>query len=279
MRYNKFIHKRIGETQRNKKGLLMTIVGYRKSNDIDVQFENGVKLEHVRYEAFKSGTLRINMKYTRIGECVLAKCGLKATITKYKNYNNIEVTFEDGVVVACSSYASFKQGWIRHPEKSTVYTHEYAGRTNKESYGSNGMKIKIIKAHANSKVDVQFEDGEIVYNADYSNFRNRRIAHPKYSNRKNHIGNKVNSKGDLDAKITTWRTYLDYDIQFDDGTIVSTKGLHNLSNAMTLHPKFSYCTLLFRCNDEEFYECICKKCKNKHILKLSEMKNFECKGN
>lgn len=36
----------------NHNNLIMTIVDYRNANDIDVLFEDGVLVEHVRFAAF-----------------------------------------------------------------------------------------------------------------------------------------------------------------------------------------------------------------------------------
>ena len=38
-----------------KNGMRMTIIAFRKYNDIDVQFDDGTVREHIRYEHFLSG--------------------------------------------------------------------------------------------------------------------------------------------------------------------------------------------------------------------------------
>ena len=46
-----------------KNGMRMTIIAFRKYNDIDVQFDDGTVREHIRYEHFLSGDV-INMYNT-----------------------------------------------------------------------------------------------------------------------------------------------------------------------------------------------------------------------
>ena len=49
--------KRIGETNINNQGLKMTIIKYRGSKDIDVQFEDGTIVEHKQYDGFLKGKI------------------------------------------------------------------------------------------------------------------------------------------------------------------------------------------------------------------------------
>ena len=51
----------------------------------------------------------------RIGETRTMNNGQKATIIKYKKYNDIDIQFEDGTIVQHRAYSSFKKGKIRNP--------------------------------------------------------------------------------------------------------------------------------------------------------------------
>ena len=46
---------RLGKSRFNTQGLRMTIIKYRSSRDIDVQFEDGTIVEHKRYSLFEKG--------------------------------------------------------------------------------------------------------------------------------------------------------------------------------------------------------------------------------
>lgn len=50
-----YTKKRIGETRTMHNGMEATIIAYRKSYDMDVQFEDGTVREHVAYHTFKNG--------------------------------------------------------------------------------------------------------------------------------------------------------------------------------------------------------------------------------
>jgi DNA-directed RNA polymerase subunit RPC12/RpoP len=96
----------------NRQGLLMTIIVYRNSKDIDVQFEDGTIVEHKDYRNFKNGGIR-NPNY-RIGESIINKQGLKMTIIEYINCRDITVQFEDGTIVEHKAYTDFQNGSIKH---------------------------------------------------------------------------------------------------------------------------------------------------------------------
>lgn len=51
------VARHLGEVSKNKNGQMMTIIEYRKYENIDVQFEDGTIVKHARYDAFKNGSL------------------------------------------------------------------------------------------------------------------------------------------------------------------------------------------------------------------------------
>lgn len=59
---------RIGENKTNNQGLKMWIKDYRKSNDIDVQFENGYITKNRTYQEFKNGVIK-NIDYVKCKVC------------------------------------------------------------------------------------------------------------------------------------------------------------------------------------------------------------------
>ena len=84
----KSIIDRTGETGIANNGMKMTIVAYRKSNDIDVKFEDGTMIEHRQYSNFKKGYIsNKDEKFLdhRVGESKIANNGLKMTIITYRN--------------------------------------------------------------------------------------------------------------------------------------------------------------------------------------------------
>lgn len=53
----------------------------------------------------------------RVGEVGYNNDGYKMIIVSYKNFHNIDVQFEDGIIVYNRDYDSFKRGKIKHPIK------------------------------------------------------------------------------------------------------------------------------------------------------------------
>lgn len=164
---------RVGEENIANNGMKMKIVAYRSYNDVDIQFEDGTVVTNKNYNNFKSGTIS-NPLFSgfeiRVGEIVIANNGMKMKIVEYRNANDIDVQFENGVIVKNKSYTNFRKGQIglACPE----------GRVREEKVANNGMKMKIIAYKNADDIDVQFEDGIIIKNRNYSNFKKGNILHP-----------------------------------------------------------------------------------------------------
>ena len=177
---------------------------------------------------------RKNKKNNRVGEQIRAKNGLMMTIIAYRNVRDIDIQFEDGVIVTHKAYYNFTKGLIKHPNvlvQSKFPTTDRIGETNT---AKNGLKMTII-AYRNAKdIDIQFEDGTIVKHKAYSHFKNGCIGHSTIStsttNRKNppthfskkaHIGEVVfNTITNENMTLIDWITYDNITIRLDDGTIL-----------------------------------------------------------
>ncbi len=116
---------RIGEHLKAKNGQMMTIIAYRISNDIDVQFDDGTIVEHVTYGRFKSGSIKNpstpimpTAKLERIGEKNRNNDGKWMKIIKYRSCVDMDVEFEDKKVREHVSYLCFQKGEIKHPDDS-----------------------------------------------------------------------------------------------------------------------------------------------------------------
>ena len=58
--------------------------------------------------------VKSTLKEDILGKTNYMKCGLSATVTKYKNVHNMQITFEDGILVKCE-FKNFEHGDVRHP--------------------------------------------------------------------------------------------------------------------------------------------------------------------
>lgn len=171
--------KRIGERRVMNCGIKATIVSYRRSDDIDIEFEDGVVVAHRKYREFTIGEIlhpKFNSKEkaeNRLGETRIMNCGSKATIKEYRGCMDIDVKFEDGTIVAHRTYNSFKKGKIKNPKA------EINERVGETRIMNCGLKATIKKYRNSKDIDLRFEDGIVVKNRSYYNFTKGKIGHPK----------------------------------------------------------------------------------------------------
>ena len=156
------LNDRIGERRMMNCGSYATIIKYRGSTDLDVEFDDGTILTHKTWYCFLNGFLsnRKNIKIERLNECKMMHCGIKATIIKYVNSNDINIRFENGEIIEHTTYTLFKKGQIL-PPSSKNYKET---RINEEKIMNCGLKAKIIRYGSSTDIDVLFETGEIIYN-------------------------------------------------------------------------------------------------------------------
>lgn len=115
----------------------------------------------------------------RVGEVNINNQGLKMTIVEYINSKDISVQFEDGIIVKHKRYELFKDGKIKHPNSKQ---YNFNNRVGEENINNKGFKMIIINYINNNHIDIQFEDGTIVYNKKYCHFKDGKIKHPLYDN-------------------------------------------------------------------------------------------------
>ena len=94
------------------------------------------------------------------------------------------------------------------------------------------------------------------------------------------LGERNISLNGLEMELVKYINSHDIDVQFEDGTIVYHKNYTNFKRGYIPHPKYRLCKHVGTFKNEKIFLCTCKACKGKHVLKLSEMKDFECtRGN
>lgn len=125
--YRDGIH--VGEEGTTVDGTKMKIVTYRSTDDVTVCFEDGTIAKHISYLNFKQGKVRARIRNSRvewyaarrIGEVSTTKQGEKMEIVAYFRWDNITVRFEDGTLKERVSYANFRRGEVRNPNKEKVF--------------------------------------------------------------------------------------------------------------------------------------------------------------
>lgn len=187
----RYYERRIGSTNHNSQGKLMKIIRYGSSIDIDVQFEDGAIVTHKSYKSFKDGVIlhpadthngvigrnRVSRNaQKRIGEQSKANNNMMMTLIAYRRCNDIDVEFEDGVVVKHKSYKNFLIGEIGHPKyNSQSRKEDYMERTFK---AVNGLSVKIVAYENQHNVTIEFEDGYVATRKELSAIKKGQVTHP-----------------------------------------------------------------------------------------------------
>lgn len=164
----------------------------------------------------------------KIGETSVANNGMKMTLIKWNNKRNVDVQFEDGVIIKAKEYYKFKLGKIGHPTIKPKFIKPLKndkiaiGETNT---ATNGQMMKIIAYRNYKDIDIEFEDGTQVTGKDYGNFKRGVIENPNLTSTKSkfekkYIGLEKVANNGQKMTIIGYRNSQDINIQFEDGTII-----------------------------------------------------------
>ena len=173
MPYQKFKDYRLGEEKLQKCGLKAKITEYRLAGDMTVQFEDGKIVDHVDYYAFVNGNLNYNktareqsVKSHRVGEKCVCSNEMIASIIAYRNHYDIDIQFDDGLVVEHISYARFYQCSVPHPDHKPVMQKP---KLLKRHIGLKKRTLdgyrELLDVHDDGTVDYLDDDGSVVTNA------------------------------------------------------------------------------------------------------------------
>lgn len=278
------LKQRIGETVIANNELKATLIDYRRSDDIDVRFEDGTIVTGIRYYCFKQGIIKHgqirtynteDIKKKRIGETVITNTGLKATIIEYRNNRDIDVQLETGEVIYNVRYQQFKKGYGLNANR---YIRLKDGRVGETHRNNQGMLMTIIAYRSRNDIDIELEDGQILKHREYRNFLKGSIKSVKTYTRKQitRIGETHTSSNGLLMKIVKYNSSNDMSIEFEDGTIIDSRAYAAFQTGNIAHPKFKKAKEAYQYEGMKYFLCTCKQCKRKHVLSLEEMRNFKC---
>ena len=113
----------------------------------------------------------------RLGQVGINNQGLEMIIIGYRQYNDIDIQFENGIVVRNKKYGHFLSGSIANPN----YHYRLdcrEERINEIKINNQGFKMTIIEYRNAKDIDIQFEDGTIIEHRAYNDFKRGTIAHP-----------------------------------------------------------------------------------------------------
>lgn len=274
---------RVGEVRVANNGQKMTIIAYHDYYNVDICFEDDTIVYAKCYKDFKNGAiLNPNAKtkeaVSRIGEVSISSNGQKMTLIAWRKSTDIDVKFEDETIVCNKNYGHFKEGLIFNPNYTAS---KYIGKTSVHKL--TGLKMTIIAFRSCADLDIEFEDGTIVYNKSWQNFRLGKISYKKIDR----SGERSLANNGLWMEVTEYTNTSNIIVKFEDNAEVKCT-YKSFKDGYVKHPTlrltrnkcfsksselygFSISKLAFTHNNESNYICKCKKCGYKDILTPTEM--------
>ena len=177
-------------------------------------------------------------------------------------------------------YGSFKKGEIA---KRKIKASAENG-LNETRMMNCGMKATIIRYNGVRDIDVRFEDGKVVVNRQYNQFKKGNIANPNI--KASRLGETRMMNCGMEATIIRYENTRDIDVRFEDGAVVEHKAYGTFKNGEISHSSISrgngskdfhgfICRQGFIDEDRTLYECICKHCGLEDVLTPQEMMEHE----
>lgn len=233
--------KRIGEQNRNSMGLLMTIIRYGSSKDLDVQFENGTVIHHRTYTEFKGGQIGLPFRFSEkfVGQQSVNADGNIMRIVGYYGWKHCVVSFEDGSKTVCTT-EQFKNGRVVKPQTNqldngAILIPLYSERLLETNISNEGLTMTLIGFRSDTNVDVALETGEIITCVTYKDFQTGRVYSKKNKIDKHYMEDrKAISRCGQTMTILRYRSSTDIDVRFDDGTILQHVSYREFINGTLL---------------------------------------------
>lgn len=134
------------------------------------EFEDGTEVI-CNIDNFTAGRVVRPNSSKHEGEVIVNYQGVRMTLEKYVSCNEVYARLENGILLK-STYYQFTHGKVR------VSNHK-----GEKVKAINGVVAKIIDCEDPKNMTVKFEDGTIIRNVKYSDFRKRCLKHPTMRNK------------------------------------------------------------------------------------------------
>lgn len=212
-----------------------------------------IELDNIRYPKEHANCV--------VGTKNIMNNGLIGEVIEYQGHSNITVRLNDGTIY-------YKQKLDRFNSGNIGYKIDKTGETRKVE----DITLTIIKYTNYRNVTVQLSTGEIIENTTYDKFKSYKSKHELS------IGMKSTTRQGIDIEIIGYINDRDIAVQFEDGTVLEHQTLKTLKTGGIRYKKDKYINieLVFICKDVKHYLCKCRRCTGEHILRLNEMKDFDC---
>lgn len=113
----------------------------------------------------------------------------------------------------------------------------FKNRIDEENINKQGLKMKIIRYGSRRDIDIEFEDGFVLYHKLYSSFINGNILNDSYTKKEKESESIINCQG-LKMKIIEYKDSTHINIQFEDGTIIKDRQYISFKNGGILNPNY-----------------------------------------
>lgn len=160
-------------------------------------------------------SLKNRRKRERECEENIDKAGQKRVIISYQGNQNVIAQYEDGKIYRMS-YQSFSSGRV-------PFTRIHINHVGEKMINRQNEELEIVKYRTLQDLDVRYTDGTVVKHVKYEMFMRGTITREKRISKKDKcMGEENTNRWGEHMKIIDYRGYRDLDVQFDDGTIVTT---------------------------------------------------------
>ncbi|MBQ0042181.1 MAG: hypothetical protein KBS85_02495 [Lachnospiraceae bacterium] len=227
---------------------------------VNILSDCGICDPYIDFSEEKLAEIRKNNVDEVLGMTVIMKCGLKATCIQFRTVHDIDIQFEDGVIVQHKQKSSFLMGYIAHPKINSKTVQ--ASCLGEERMMKCGMKAKCVRFIDSGNIDVEFEDGTIIRGRQKDAFLRGTIGHPSINVRTNKascLGVRVKMNNGQYAECIRYKNSRDIDIQFEDGTIVENKAKSSFLDGSIKNPRSTVFSCLGerrKMNNGEYATCI-----------------------
>lgn len=224
---------KVGDIYYNYKGLRMKIIEVLGNRSI-VIFDDGAKKECDNYSLLKGSVLHPSesRKFVKVGDIFYTNAGLRVRVLEVLGQRSL-IVFDDGSKRECSNN-SLKNGCVAHPSKvKNKNASDYVGMTSRHT---SGELMTIEEYFGTNNITVKFEDGTVVYNKTFNSFKNGEIAKEKIDYESKRVGESIRHSNGMLMTIIAYRSSIDVDIMFEDGTIVRHKRYDVFKNREIKYP-------------------------------------------
>lgn len=166
---------RLYERRQNKLGEWMSIIRYKNSQNIDVQFDCGTITYNKTYDSFLKGSIKKPSMY--IGETCLSKEGYELKIVTMRRSDDIDILVDNKYIEYNREYCEFTRGSVTNVYHPSVYgvgcfgEGEYNSSTHKLIY--NTWKNMLDRCYNKKSAQYQMYGGRgVKVSEEWCNFQN-----------------------------------------------------------------------------------------------------------